>query len=382
MVKKTEHNVIKLCFVAAAYLLLFVSCTNIVDSPTQDEMEIPVYKIEMSNEQYGSFISTEFSSLAVPAKLKYGNKEYNVMFKHHGYSSRGRFKKNYSVEYDANDPILGCKKIILSGQSTDPSSLRYYLAAEMFKAAGLQTTAIKPVFLYVNNTSLGLYYVIESINEEFFKNRDINVSELYKAVNGLAKFSFKDNKEVKDGFEKCIPEDENYSNLEELISVVDNEPYNSFPEKFESMFDVDKYLKYMAVSVLICNWDGIVHNFELYKNGSTGRYEIVPWDLDFTFRDEGYRIQFPGISDLLDRLLQYPQYKDRYKKYFYNYLNGAFSVENVSTKINEMKSVISKAYSEDRWIQENGYDLDVEAQKIIDFVKQRHQYIIEHIQNY
>ena len=363
-------------------LTLLSSCDTISDPPQSEDINIPVYKLSIGNEDYGTFVTNEFSDLSVNGKLYYENDTYNVEIEHHGFSSRGLFKKNYSLEFKKSDPLINRMKVILSGQATDPSMLRAFLSAEIFREAGLKTFNIQPVFFYINEDSQGLYYLIEPINEEFFSNKAINVGELYKAINGDAKFSFQENKELRYGFEKRIPKDDNYYTLEKLITTLDNEPGETFETKVESLLNVDAYLKYMAISVMICNWDGLVHNFYLYKDATTGLYEVIPWDLDVTFILENSLTSLPGSAVLLTKLLQFQKYRDIYKKHFENYLNGCFSESSLYSKIDNMKNTISKAYSQDRWLKTKGYDLNTESEKIKNFIKQRRQYIQEQLNNF
>lgn len=381
---KNKLNIIKSyeLFFTLVILITFNACDIVSDIPRNENVSIPVYKLNINNEAYGTFVTNEFSDLSVNGKLNYNNKKFNVSIEHHGFSSRGLFKKNYTLEFESSDPILNRKKVILSAQATDKSMLRYFLSNEIFKEAGLKTAVITPVYFYINEESQGLYYLIEQINEEFFYKRNINVGELYKAINGEAKFNFNDNKELRNGFEKKIPEDDNYYTLEKLIVTIDNEPESTFQTKIESMFNVDAYLKYMAVSVMICNWDGIVHNFNIYRDNSNGKYEIIPWDLDATFYFEDNLTAFPGNSPLLLKLLRHDKYRTEYKKYFEEYLNGCFSQEFVNSKIDQMKNIIVKAYSEDKWLNATGYNLNVESDNIKTFVQQRRLYLQDKLNDF
>ena len=374
--KASKLLIILLCLVS------FTSCDIVSDLPQAEDVNIPVYKLSISNESYGTFVTNEFSDLSVNGTLTYNSKKYNVSLEHHGFSSRGLFKKNYSLEFESNDPILNRHKVILSAQATDKSMLRYFLANQIFKEAGLKTPNILPIFFYINDESQGLYYLMEQVNEEFFSKRNINIGELYKAVNGEAKFSFNDNKELRNGFEKKIPKDDNYYTLEKLVTIIDNEPDETFQTKIETIFNVNAYLKYMAVSVMICNWDGIVHNFNLYRDNTTGIYEIVPWDLDATFYFEDNLTAFPGNSSLLTKLLKYDKYKTQYKNYLEDYLKGCFSQEFINAQIEEMKNTIEDAYSEDKWLNASGYDLNMESENIKSFVQLRRLYIQDKLNSF
>ncbi len=52
-------------------------------------------------------------------------------------------------------------------------------------------------------------------------------------------------------------------------------------ENLEAVFDVDGFLKYLAVNGIIQNWDTygrMPHNYYLYNNPDTGKLTWIPWD--------------------------------------------------------------------------------------------------------
>jgi hypothetical protein len=55
---------------------------------------------------------------------------------------------------------------------------------------------------------------------------------------------------------------------------------------FRTRVDLDKYVDYLAVSVLIQNWDAYNKNhFILYDGQGSKKWFVVPWDLDRTLGD-------------------------------------------------------------------------------------------------
>lgn len=381
MVKQQKNIVLKRIIPFLFCAIIFVSC-DITDSLEKVNLGVPVYELTLSNENYGLFVSNEYSNLTILGKLRADNATYKMEIKHHGNSSRGNFKKNYSIEFETSDPVLQRKNVVLSAHPSDHSTIRPFLAASIFNSIGLKTFNIKPIAFYLNDTLLGLYYLIEPINVEFFEKRNIQLNELYKGIYGNSQLSFEHNKELRNGFEKRFPKDDNYYTLEQLVSTIDNEHAENYAESLEKIFDVDSFLKYTAVSVLVCNWDGIHHNFYIYKNGTTGKYEIMPWDLDCTFNYEDYRSSFPGTSDCIKKLLKIQKYRDRYKEIFNECLERCFSDVSIRSNINYIKHTIEKAYREDRWLQANSFNLDEEINKIIEFTTQRRAYIQEQLINY
>jgi len=378
MIPKNILNYVSLI----SMIFLFNACDIIDSSSDLLNCDIPIYNLFISNEDYGQLVANAFSDLKIKGRIEIESKSYNVKIEYHGFSSRSHAKKNYGVEFDFYDSILNCKKVVLSGQATDPSYIRSYLASKMFLDAGIPTFKILPVAFYINNIYQGLYYIIEAINASFFYSRNIELSELYKAINGLAFFDDANFSDLRIGFEKKIPKDDNYTSLENLILKFNSLPDEIFVAEMEKIFDSDRYLKYMAISVLICNWDGVQHNFYLYTNTGTNKFNFLPWDLDYTFRNETSRTEFPGTNDLLNRLLEFPKYRTVYKNLFKEYLNSFFSQEYVSQIANELKVKLGNSYTEDPLVKANNFNYDSEIELIKSFVQIKRANVIQQLENF
>jgi spore coat protein H len=362
-------------FLFLAGLFLFTSCDIVDEEYSAASYGLPNYELRIDSEDYAIFDANEFSNLYISGKISVNGKEFSVRIRHQGNTTRGMFKKNYLVEFETQDPTFQCKSVILSGQQKDRSMLRAVLSYYLFSEAGLKTSAIKPVTLYINGTSHGLYYLIEPVNEEFFIKRGSSTGELYSAINTLADFSFKNNSEIRDGFKKRIPDDDNFYTLEQLILLLDNGSVEKIKTEVDKYWNVDAYLRYMAVSMLICNHDGIFHNYYINREQTSQQYEIVPWDLDLTFGTETVICAFPGTGNMMDKLMQIPEYRQLYKKYLSCYVNGCFSNANMMKKIEEMKQLITDAYANDPWFESNSDDLNAEAETLKSYVIQRNEYL-------
>ncbi|MGK9369391.1 CotH kinase family protein [Melioribacter sp. Ez-97] len=363
-------------------VLLIVSCDFIADPPAVENYNLPVCSIEISEENYGLLKKNAYSNLKVSARLNINGVEHKIKIRHQGFSSRGNFKKNFRIIYEeGSDPFFEGSEVILNSQAIDPSMMKSFLAIEIFKHTDLITFKIQPVAFYINDTYEGLYYLIEPIDETFFVKRNIKTSELYKAYNGFAFFNYDDLPDVRKGYEKKFPDDENYHTLEKLIAATSADGEN-FPEELEKEFDTDKFLQYWAVTVLICNWDGIIHNFCLRRDASSNKFEIVPWDLDRTFMWDDYRTAFPGDNYLVRKLMNYPQYRKIYKAHFERLLEEVFNASVLFPKIDSMKTVIGNAYNNDRWLKSNGYDIETESENIKRFIERRIDYIKNQLKNF
>jgi spore coat protein CotH len=141
-----------------------------------------------------------------------------------------------------------------------------------------------------------------------------------------------------------------------LLDVLNNEPDETLPVEIEKVLDVDEALRYIATSALMVHLDnyiGMGHNYYLYDNG--GRFVILPWDLNMAFgtfnsglsSDQliNFYIDEPtsgAVADrpLVARLLSYQPYMDKYHGYLEELLDGAFSVDRMYSRIDELADLI------------------------------------------
>src|SRR5690606_19206517 len=79
---------------------------------------------------------------------------------------------------------------------------------------------------------------------------------------------------------------DDYSDLVNFIRVLNTTSDEDFICEMEKVFEINDYLKYLAIDILIGNWDGPLYNknnFYLYSNPVTGKFHYLPYDLDNTF---------------------------------------------------------------------------------------------------
>jgi len=126
----------------------------------------------------------------------------------------------------------------------------------------------------------------------------------------------------------------------------------------EQYFDVDEILRYLAAHTVVVNLDsytsGMAQNYYIYERD--GKITVLPWDYGLAFG--GFQsdsasdvVNFPidtpvsGVSmedrPLINKLLEVPEYKDKYHEYLRQIVDGYFvsgvfaeTVMALDTKIN------------------------------------------------
>ena len=147
-----------------------------------------------------------------------------------------------------------------------------------------------------------------------------------------------------------------HSGLFKFLDVLNNEPDETFPQEIEKVLDVDEALRFFAVSACIVHLDnyiGIGHNTYLYE--INGKFSLIPWDLNMTFgtfnggiRKDGiinYYIDEPtaGPMDrfpLVNRLLSYKPYLEKYRGYIQEVLDGPFCLDVVLPRLDQLIELV------------------------------------------
>jgi hypothetical protein len=298
----------------------------------------------------------------------------NIGFRLRGNTSRYSQKKSFKVSFNTYEPgrkFYGMEKMNLNGEHNDPSVIRSRLCWEWLRRLDVPASRSTHAEVYINGNYYGLYIIVEHVDEEFvesrFGNKDGNLymclwpadlaylgnnPDLYKLTsNGRLVYELKINEEYND-----------YSDLAHFIGVLNNTPADELACELEKVFNLDDYLKIMALDVITGNWDGYIYNknnFYLYHNTETGRFEYIPYDLDNTIgidwmdRDWGTRDIYdwaqhsPEVRPLYTRLLAVPEIKARYSYYMKQLLDMLADEDSLFTAIDQIRDMIAPSVADD-----------------------------------
>ncbi len=381
---KNKYIIILLAF----SLTVFEGCADITGSPEPvPEISLPVVNLKIGHDEYTSLINSYYNKKYADCVYAYDNGEYDAGIRVQGNLSMTFYKKSYKINFPEGvlSPFQS-DKIILTSQMRDPTLMRYVLSLGLFKDAGLKTSRYEFVGVKINNEFKGIFVQLEPLDEWFLINRELPIGNLYEGSRNRAKFSFEGGYNVRSGFDKKTNENDNFSDLEDLIYIIDTVPDSLFPGKIEECLDVENALKYTAVSVLITNSDGFEHNFHFFNNPITGKFEFIPWDLDGTFGlvndydDMALNSAYGGRENrLIMRLLGIPAYKNRYIEILEDLMDSVFTESEIQLRTEKITLKIMEDYYDDPVISSRGNILDEEINDLLDYVRKRRQYIIEHL---
>ncbi len=299
----------------------------------------------------------------------------NIGFRLRGNTSRQSAKKSFKVSfntYEKGRKYQGLEKFDLNGEHNDPSIARAKICWELYREAGVPASRANHIELYINGQYFGLYIHVEHVDEVFVKNRfHNNDGNLYKCLwpadlkyLGSNPHFYKimaGDRRVYELKTHVIQDD--YSDLAAFIDVLNRAPVADLPCELEPLFDVNTYLKVMALDILTANWDGPIfnkNNFYLYHDQKTDRFVYIPFDLDNTFGIDWFQIDWAKRNiyqwghdtearPIYERILQVPIYRERFSYYIHEYAQRFFSPASFTPYLDSLQAQLTPSAAADNY---------------------------------
>jgi hypothetical protein len=292
-------------------------------------------------------------ALAQPIGIKMrGNfsATFNIVQRKRKFPFKLSFDEFIDQRYD------GLKKVNLNTNTNDPSFLHEKLTYGMLRALGQPAPRTSYAKLFVNGTYVGLYMLVENLDKTFLKynyGSSGNDGNLYRSLlceltwKGDDKAAYKDEMELKTNASA-----DDWSRFIAFVDVVNNTPKDEMVAQLSAIFDIDNYLKVVAIERLVFSWDSYSANgvnYSLYERAD-GKIAWIPWDYNETFQaskallPQSYLV--PNLErTLLKAIFEQPQWRAQYLDVVCEILRkGIFSVAQLSPKIYAWHTLIDEAY--------------------------------------
>lgn len=337
-------------------------------------------EIDFDSENLSKLNTTVFDKVAVTAELKYKGNTHHVSLAYAGKSTIDDIKKSYQIHF--NDTLFkGRRDYRLSAQSMDKSGIRSLLGFHIYKKNHVISPDIEPVSLYVNNKYQGLYFLIENVDEDFYKKRNIQTLAIYKAKDGNATMD-KDNLLRMDSAFSIKKPKKNFAFLNHLIKELHQNFSEDQTESIETLLDLEQYLNYMVATALLSNWDAYRNNYFIYNNSSDKKFRLTPWDLD-----KVYDLTINTPSELKDYDIYGGSYHSqailkhkKFNKIYFDLVLKRIETQNVTyfhKKIDEFSETVKAAALADIHLPNSEKEYYAYIEKIKNKVAEWHNAIIK-----
>ncbi|MCX7005486.1 MAG: CotH kinase family protein, partial [bacterium] len=296
----------------------------------------------------------------------------NVAIRLRGNTSRVATKKSYKLSFNEYVPgreFHGLRKLNLNGEHNDPSIMRSALCWSMFAQVAIPHSRAAYAELYINEQLFGLFANIEQVNDEFLKawfgsdagnlfkclylgapaDLTYRADGRYDLVGGGATYALETNEASND-----------FRDLAQFIALVNTSAIANLPAALEPLFNVEDFLRWMALSALCGSWDDYrynANNYYLYHDRVAGRFQFIPYDYDNTLGVDWMGVNWgtrnlnswdsSGNRPLSKRILQVPRYRRRYNQLLADFSATTFAPSNVSARAASIKALIQPAAERD-----------------------------------
>jgi spore coat protein H len=275
------------------------------------------------------------------------------------------FRLNFD-EFEATVPAVrdqtffGFQNLNLTSNALDASFVRAKVGHDLFREAGLPSSATAFVRLYFDRGGgplyFGLYTLVEIPGRAFlnthFRGDDGN---LYKPNGTGARFT----QFVQDSFDKKTNEDEaDWSDVQAAITALHSSRSDAaaWRARLEATFDVAGFLRWLAVNTVIGNSDsygGLApHNYYVYGDPlDRDRLRWIPWDLDLAFGGMGgggggttldlFHDRVDASWPLIRFLMDDPTYRASYRTYVEQALSTVFDTAPLVARLRREHALIA-----------------------------------------
>ncbi|WP_217597748.1 CotH kinase family protein [Cohnella sp. GbtcB17] len=231
----------------------------------------------------------------------------------------------------------------------DPSMIRNALSFWFLERIGLPSPSARHVLLALNGAPLGVYLEIEAVDADFFRRRELRASSLFYAVNDRADFGARPRASLLDGYERRFGGRAERERLRDLIAGLHRRRTPAQTAAYlASRLDIDNYLRWLAGAVLTGNYDGFDQNYAIFRNRSTGRWAMAPWDYEGTWGRNCFGkpvgadlVEIGGYNALTRKLLSDNTYRRRYKKLLRTLLGTAFTERTIMPRAEKLHREIA-----------------------------------------
>jgi hypothetical protein len=323
----------------------------------------------------------------VKSTVKFNDKEWkNVGFRLKGNSSlsqawgSGIYKLPFKLEFDQfedeiaevkDQRFYGFKEFSMSPGQGDNSLMRDKIVNDLFRDAGIPAAKTAFYKIYIDFGDglkyCGVYTMVEVIDDSMIKTQFGEKSgNIYKPESNFSTFT-------QSLFEKKSNETAgDYSDVQAVITALNATTRTTnaslWRTNLEKSFDVDHFLKYLAINNTIVNWDAygaMAHNYYLYTPLNTGKVTWIPWDFNLSMTGStstaggnaqgnsmgrGVSLEMSEVTaswPLIRYLADDATYLAKYKTYVKDFNEKYFQANRMSGIIDKEANLISAAVSQE-----------------------------------
>ena len=248
--------------------------------------------------------------------------------------------------------LHGVERMTLNNSVSDPSLVRQCIGYRLFEDAGIAAPRCNFAHVTVNEWDLGVYVNVEPVKKDFLRhNYPDEDGDLYEGTlsdfrdDWIGTFEPKTNDTDPDG--ACLRE------VADAIETPDGE----LRDALDAQIDVDGFLTFWAMEVLVAHLDGYAgntNNFFVYRDPTTDRITFIPWGIDAIFHqtevwgfDTSDAVLANGV--LANRLFFHDELEAEYLQRLEDLLDEVWDEDALLDEVDRMTALVDPIALPDPW---------------------------------
>ena len=247
----------------------------------------------------------------------------------------------------------GLKKLSLNNAVQDPSFLNDKICRELFNAAGSPTPQAGFTTVHLNGRDLGIHILTEGFNKQFLRHYFTNVSGNLYQTHG--------NQEITQPLDVNSGDDpKNDSGLRALASAVREEDHAVRWRRLGETLDLDRFLSFMSMEIMLCHWDGYCmnqNNYRVFHDLGANKIVFIAHGTDQMFGTGTMRFGgdrsgasfpiFPSWHGAVAKaVMSIPEGRRLYLARFGELYTNLFHVDVLLKRVDDLSSVVEAAMTE------------------------------------
>jgi len=357
----------------------------------------------------------DWEPVFVPCTVRYNEREwYQVGIRVKGNSSlvsvynmnieKFSFKLDFDEFEDTwpqiqDQRFYGFKQLHLNNGFDDRSVLRDRIAGGLFREFGIVAAHTASATVTIDSGDgpqyHGVYALVEEVDNTVISRKFMEGGNLYKPDGRAATFGAGTYLEA-ELVKKTNEELADYSDVRALYDAIHASSRTvdaaAWRAGLEAVFDVQTFLKWLAASTTIQNWDSyglMTHNYYLYNDPATSKLTWIPWDHNETFTDGKDRgVLTLGLDEvgsqwpLIRYLIDDPVYLEMYESAMLQFASEVFTPEIMIARYTALSALVREDAVAEQWpytFMRTPADFDASIDTLKTHVQTRQDLVMEHL---
>jgi spore coat protein CotH len=316
-----------------------------------------------------------------------------IRYKGNGTLRRGIPLGKVSLKADLNKYVAGQKlgkisKLNFNNNVSDTTWMHEVLAYRLYRDAGVPASRTSYARVYIDVAGLnqkaykGLYSIVEEVDNRFARDHfGTENGMLFKPViPSTFTYLGEDWKPYSQVYDpKREPSEAEKQRVIEFSRIVTRGTDAEFAARAAEFVDFEEFARYMAVTVWLSNYDGILDNGQnhyLYLDPKTKKFSFIPWDLDRAFGQFGtmggdmQRVDilrpWVGAHPFLEKMFRLEAFRKLYLADMAEFSKTIFRPERFGPQVDAIAAAVRPAVAEESMTLLERFDASVAGRTMPD----------------